>query len=282
MQKVNVHAFYRFGISIREATLLPMIKLPVLVTQILPDLEEKITFTPERVLETISIQCGAFLRETTECHLPESRKIAEQMHQLGIEHSRSLFDAQGDQRLREGIFRQLLFQLQALSFEFENALSHETNTINAFVTGDKLDKNIDVLAMRAHECYSADVIKHLPDQTVYDFKEAGKCLLFDCYTAMGYHIFRGVEGLMTKYYEVVAGKPYTGDRGWGQVEQALTAKRLNVPVRLLNSLANMRVYWRNEIAHPGFNIEPDEAMPLYNIAQVVVPMMTKEIDRLTP
>lgn len=281
MQKVNVYAFYRFGKRLKEAGSVSL--QPVLEQFEFNGQSPQIDATRMlAAMETIYAGCLVFLKDTEGCVLPKScAKIAE-IKELHIRYWKLIgnaIDANDDEE-RTALFTRWLRQANRLTDDFEEILKHEVDRINAFVTTQKGSHDTEILAERAEESYSAETRKYLSAHSIYDFKEAGKCLLFDCYTAMGYHIFRGTEALMLRYYEVLAGKVYSGAPGWGSVESALTAKKFSVPHDILITLSQMRVHLRNGIAHPDFIIEADEALPFYNIAQLIIPRIAKEIEKL--
>lgn len=281
MQKVNLYAFYNFGLRLREAVSIPW-------QPILEGYEQSGNFSlPEdfKVLgpmEVVYASCLGFIKKTEGYKLQKSRAKVKEIEELHIRYWGLIGKAYDDKNLQEvaGLYTRWMRQANRLVGEFQETLKHEITSINAFVTADKGDKDTDILAERAVEAFGPEVRKHLPATAIYDFNEAGKCYLFDCYTAVGYHILRGVEAVALKYLETAKGTPYTGDPGLGQYIGALTAKKLAVPVRVLQRLDELREFERNPIAHPEFIVEADEALSMYNLAQGVVPLITKEIEKI--
>lgn len=277
MQKVNLYAFYQFGTRLRQAVTMPL-------QPILEQFERNDDFpNPENLqvlgtMEVVYANCLAFAKHTEGYKLPKSRAKVKEIEAVHLQYWDLIGKAHAADLSDTALYTRWMRRTNRLVGEFEEILKHEITSINAFVTGDKGDKDTDVLAERASEGFPAEVRKHLPDTAIYDFNEAGKCYLFDCYTAMAYHILRAVEAVSRKYLEVVKGSPYTGTPGFGQYIGALGAKKLAVPIRILQRLDEMREYERNPIAHPEFVVEADDALSMYNLAYGVVPMMTKEIE----
>lgn len=280
---MNVYAFYRFGKRLKDVTsfaMQPMFEKHEWDKNFPFELD----FPVMPTMEAVYANCLYFLEKTEGFNLDKSRDKVSEIETLHLRYWKLIGAAYKTHDLSEvfTLFSRWLRQTNRLVDEFEETLKHEIDRINAFVTGDKGDKDIEILADRAHEGFSAEVRKHLPDTAIYDFKEAGKCYLFDCYTAMGYHILRGTEAVVLKYLETLTGSAWTGTPGWGQYVQKLEKKSLNVPKRIIQRLNEIREYERNPIAHPEFIVEPDEAMPLYNLAHGVIPMIVKEMQRLNP
>jgi hypothetical protein len=274
MQKVNVDAFYRFGARMKDAMsigLEPLLKNGMIEASWV-----------EKSLEAIYANCLIFLRKTEGYNLPKSREKAKEIEDLELRYWKHVAIAakEENEQERQELFKRFLPQCKRLLTEFESALRHEVSNINAFVIDEKGSYDIHKLIERAHEHFSEEVRKHLPDTAIYDFKEAGKCLAFDCPTAMAYHILRGTEAMVLAYFAVLNGSAYSGRPGWMNYINAL--RPLSAPSRILQRLDEIREYERNPIAHPEFVVEPDEAMPLYNLVHGVIPMMAKEMQRINP
>jgi hypothetical protein len=59
------------------------------------------------------------------------------------------------------------------------------------------------------------IIKLIPEAAV-DFDEAGRCWLFDTYTAVGFHLMRATDAVMRSYYRAAVGvEPKVKFRNWG-------------------------------------------------------------------
>ena len=281
MQKVNVYAFYNFGKRLVESVSISMrtIMEPHTMSGDYPEVDAT---TMLGSLEAVYANCLIFLEKTETCKLPKSRQKVREIEELELKYWNLIGNALHihDDAARHELYTRWLRRTSELVAEFDETLRHEIDRINAFVTTDKGSHDIEILAERAHEGFEADVRKYLPDTAIYDFKEAGKCYLFDLYTAMGYHILRGVEAVALKYLETAKGAPYTGDPGLGQYIGALRAKVLNVPPRIIQRLDELREFERNPIAHPEFIVGADDALSMYNCSQGIVPLMTKEISKI--
>lgn len=273
MRKVNVYAFYQFGSLMKQAMFKHLLR-PIIEEEQVP-----FGYSIEQILEDVAHTAQAFLERTEGYDVPESRKFANEIYESKLGCHQALQHCNSETE-RQFTFRNFLFECRRSVNEFENALRHEVLRINAFVVAEKGSYDLDKLVLRAQEHFPTDVLEHLPETAVYDFKEAGKCLAFDCYTAMGYHILRAVEALALKYLETLKNAPFTGAKGFGQYVGALGNKKLDVPVRILQRLDELREFERNPINHPDFIVKQAEALPFYGLAQNIVPMITVEIERI--
>lgn len=272
MQKVNVDAFYTFGASIRDAIMLPI--LPLL------DEADFSKFPVEHSLEKIYANCLIFLDQTEGYNLPKSRQFAEDIKKLELRYWKLVGEAveKNDYVERLELFKRFLRQCQRLVNDLESALRHEVSKINAVIVTKKGIYDTDDLIERAEERFPPEVRKYLPDTTIYDLKEAGKCLAFDCPTAMGYHILRATEAVIIKYYESLSGQTWSGSPGWFNYIKEL--KNLCAPVSITQRLDEMRMYERNPIAHPEFILDIKQALPLFDLASGVIPLMAEEIEKI--
>lgn len=276
MKKVNVFTFYRFGSQLKEILWTPYIPIPPLKVN---EPVELIHYPIDACIGKVHGLCSLFLLKTADVNLPTARENIEKLRDL-VAGCAEAVGKMSDQSEREREFRSCLHRCNFFLERFEEALKYDMSRINAVIIPRKGIYDSDDLMERADEHFSPEVRKHLPATAIHDFKEAGRCLIFNCYTAMGYHIVRGVEAVTLKYLETAKGAPYKGDPGLGQYIGALQARKLAIPTRILQRLDELRKYERNPIAHPDFVIEADEALPMYNLAHGVVPMMANEIERI--
>lgn len=120
----------------------------------------------------------------------------------------------------------------------------------------------------------------LPDQSAADIRQAGRCLAFDAPTACAFHICRGTEALMLRYYEVLARKAWAFPRrDWKNYIDQLVAN--NAPKSITNRLDEIRMTDRNAYAHPEINVTVEEAPVLFQLCIGVTFYMLQEIERLT-
>jgi len=124
------------------------------------------------------------------------------------------------------------------------------------------------------------IIKDFPEASS-DFDEAGRCWLFDTYTAAGFHLMRATESVIREYYKVITGvdlpKKY---RNWGAYIKNLK-KCPNASLNVIGFLDHMRENYRNPIAHPEHNLSADDAQILFGVCVGAIQMMAAEIKTIT-
>lgn len=263
MQRVNLPTFYKFGAAMGELRVVDSrdpVANPVL----------------RQIIFKSSIWLTFFLGATNEVALPNTRDAAQALRDLLGEYTAKETSALETGELLGDLFvRRLNEELDAFELIFER----ESRRVSIFAVKRKGIYDTEALIEKPEERFSEKVRAQLPAQTLYDFKEAGKCLAFDCPTAAGFHTLRGTEALIIRYYEVLAGHAWNlSQRDWGIYIREL--KTLNAPDAITQRLDEIRRFERNPILHPENNVEPDKALPLFEMVGGVVVLMIEEIEKL--
>lgn len=169
-------------------------------------------------------------------------------------------------------------QCQVLADALLSEFERESDRVSVFgITKQGIYDTIDLLES-AENKFPANLLKIMPMAVIDDLKEAGKCLAFDRPTACAFHVCRATEGLMLKYYEVLASKPWNfKTRGWQNYVDQLA--KLKAPKQITNRLNEIRSD-RNSYAHPDVTVPIDEMLPVYDLCTGVMFYMAKEIETL--
>lgn len=135
---------------------------------------------------------------------------------------------------------------------------------------DRLQQNIDQL-------FGSNVFENLSENAKKDFVEAGQSLAFERYTASAFHILRGTEAELRKYYfaKVKRGRikpPFL----WGKIVKDFETKN-RAPKGLLAVLDSIREDFRNPTAHPEKFYGEDEVQNLFTHCIDVVNRIYKEL-----
>jgi len=118
----------------------------------------------------------------------------------------------------------------------------------------------------------------LPAIVLNDLRQGGRCLAFETPTGAGFHLLRGVEGLIKAYYEKLAGMPWPYiKRDWWTYTDEI--KKLGAPARLTDALTQLRTNYRNPLMHPQDNLDQEEALGLFG---VVLSLMTLVLQEMVP
>lgn len=161
---------------------------------------------------------------------------------------------------------------------FEAVFCSEMPKKGIFYVTAKRAYSTELLLNSAEKVLDGKDLDYLVEETKYDIRGAGSCLLFDQFTASGFHAARAIEGIARRYYELVTGQRATEDGTehgrplnlWGLIAQL--TRRLNTitPKPELGSLIislldGMRIIYRNPIMHPEVELKETDAARLFNL-----------------
>jgi hypothetical protein len=168
-----------------------------------------------------------------------------------------------------------VFSIRTAAQKFETILSAELSNSDTYWISPKGTHKTSVLLQSAHLELPASILQDIPEAAA-DFDEAGKCLLFDNSTAVGFHLIRATEAVIRKYYEAVAGKPPAKKfRNWGAYIKALN--KCGADQKVTEYLDHIRKHYRNPILHPEVNLTPEDAQVLFGVCISAIVMMIAEV-----
>jgi hypothetical protein len=122
----------------------------------------------------------------------------------------------------------------------------------------------------------ATVLKVVPEEALKELDEAGRCLLFDNATAVGFHLFRATETVIREYYRMIVGSvPAKKSRNWGSYIHGLKVK--NASAKVVGYLDHIREQYRNPVLHPEVTLTSEEAQILFGVCISAVSMMALEM-----
>src|SRR5690606_18328994 len=97
--------------------------------------------------------------------------------------------------------------------------------------------------------FSDDIKKHMSERSVEDIKAAGRCLAFELYTAVGFHLMRAIEDTMRAYYKFLTGESKElSNRNWANYIRKI--QEAGGDEKVLGVLDQIRDMHRNPISHP--------------------------------
>lgn len=264
MKQTDLHIFYRLGAGLQD--------IRKLLVGASSDQVMRWLFIPEKWLE-------AFLRETeTEndsIPLVDSRKAAKKLFDKvrGI-----LLPIYNRSRSDSSLSPDEYALLHAYLEEFESEFERECRQLDVFTVTQKGLLNPRLLIEKAEKQFPENLIKVMPQQTIEDLRQSGRCLAFEAPTACAFHACRGTEALMLRYYEVLAGKKWSlKEKNWGAYNRELI--KLGAPKSITNRLDELRKD-RNSYAHPNETVAPEDAPIVFTLCHTVMLLMAKEIEKL--
>ena len=119
-----------------------------------------------------------------------------------------------------------------------------------------------------HKILGAGVFDSLTPIAQEDFRQAGRCIAFECPTAAAFHILRCTEECIRVLHKAYFPKIKIEKQAWGELVKNLTSKpRAPKPdLTLLAHLDHLRERFRNPTDHPDKTYEIEEAEGLLHVA----------------
>jgi hypothetical protein len=182
--------------------------------------------------------------------------------------------------VEDPIIGYIAYSIRDAAKEFETVLAAELYAMDTyFVSQIGSYKTCDLIE-KAHISFPETVQGKLSEQAKLDFDQAGKCIAFGVSTAAAFHLVRGTESVIRKYYETVTGKPPKPQmRNWGAYQKILEDK--GAEKKITDLIEHVRVAYRNPVLHPEENFSPEQTLVLFGVCISAVTLMIAEIDRLT-
>lgn len=164
---------------------------------------------------------------------------------------------------------------------FKTVLEAEFQIAATYLVTPRRGYDIATLIENAEIIFPDELMRKVPD-TLFDLREAGKCIAFDLGTAAGFHLLRAFETVIRAYWNVVMeGAPLPTVRNLGiyisEMEKAHRGDR-----KVLASLRQIKDHHRNELMHPEEKLDLDQAIALMGITQSAIVSMLREIPEPAP
>lgn len=156
----------------------------------------------------------------------------------------------------------------------ETVLGAELQTSDTYLLDQKRAYSTPDLIERAEVVFSADTLAILPAVAVEDVKQAGKAIVFELPTAVGFHITRAAESVIRVYYKLVVGSD-PDQRNWGYYVGQL--EKTNADKRIVTTIDQVRALQRNPLMHPEVVLTEDEAITLFGMAQGLIVALAGDI-----
>ncbi len=159
---------------------------------------------------------------------------------------------------------------------FENVLTAEMNVNNAYWVTKKRGFDTSDLINRAEVCWSPELPSKVPE-SLYDIRQAGRCIAFELSTAAGFHTMRATELVFRHYWDAVTkSAPRPGLGNMGDYVVALEQQKKGDP-KTVATMRQIKELHRNELMHPEAVLDMNMAIELWGIAQSAVTAMLREI-----
>jgi len=174
---------------------------------------------------------------------------------------------------------------------FRALLNSELGKIHTAVFEERGGYSVATLWHNPLKAIDPNVVPFLSDFVKTNIEEAGKCLIVDRFTAVGFHAMRSLECVARRYYELITGNspPYKNKKGdeyfkmLGKIAQELidkqdSLKKGNISTGNLSIIAPIikalcKIY-RDPLSHPEIlKLDDSEARTTFSQAIHVISMM---------
>lgn len=240
MQKVNGYSFYQIGMVIHPLTELkgPM-KLNVVMLDILAAKEWLRSLSNDYLVPlVVSKSAINILFWTLNKILPD-----------GSDWSNIDFGVEMDPYSVSNIRQQ--------AKDFETVFAAELNSISTYFVSQKLAYDTRALIESGEHVFPENVRKEIPQETINDIKQAGRCIAFDIPTAAAFHIIRATENVILQYLNKLTGKSVKPRmRNWGAYIKAL--RGCGADTRVTEFLDHIREHYRNPVLHPELMLDSQQ------------------------
>jgi hypothetical protein len=105
----------------------------------------------------------------------------------------------------DGAFQREKHNIWMKAFDVERLLNAELSIQPTYMVFPKRAYDIEALISDGTQLFSEDCRRNFSNEEKYNLNEATKCLAFEVPTGAAFHIFRAVESVIRRYYEVVIG-----------------------------------------------------------------------------
>ena len=176
------------------------------------------------------------------------------------------------------IWRWQLAEIRESAKEFETVLRNECLIMDTYFVSKKGTHSTKDLVENAHHQIPEQIRKTIPEQTKMDFDQAGKCMAFDVPTAAAFHLLRGTEAVIRKYYESIVPGPKQAPlkmRNWGTYIRLLSNH--NADKGVLALLTHLKDAYRNPVLHPEENFTDERVQVLFGVCVSAVVSIEMEI-----
>ena len=165
----------------------------------------------------------------------------------------------------------------------DKTLDAELNILTAYYIQNNKRVATDLLENKIEKLFSEDVFDNLPEIAVHDFQEAGKCLLFNRFTACAFHTLRGTEDTLKFYYQLLLDCIPKENQTWfnfhEEIEKAISSKVIEPrpSEELMINLNSLRKFYRNKTQHPQMIYNSDDVQDLMFLCIKTVNEMVKDL-----
>jgi hypothetical protein len=211
-------------------------------------------------------------------HLHVSWRAAEMQLGEPIQKMRKL---EVDQKGKIKLTKELAKEISEGANRLRETIEAESLDFQAYVVTDKRYP-VKSLLDDPQNLMTPGVYNSISTMAQVDFVQACRAIAFELPTAAAFHLLRGTEEVLRKYYCEIVKQKRVSPLLWGPMVAGLRKRKTNAPpAELLNNLDNLRVGFRNPTQHPDKIYDIHEAQDLLSLCIDVINRMVKHQGDLT-
>jgi hypothetical protein len=200
-----------------------------------------------------------------------------------IENLNKMCTPERMQQLNFSIPEAEIYLLNGLLFSFQAVFLSEASSLNIFYVTPKRAYDMSRLITQGEHILSQACLNSLgqsKSMVISDIREATKCLAFDIPTAVGFHIYRAIEAIITQdYFPVlnIQSSDWDRNKNLGNYISLLESKGVDVKVTTI--LRHLKDHYRNPISHPEEFWGIENAESAFMLATSVISVLLQDIQK---
>ncbi|HEV3393479.1 MAG TPA: hypothetical protein VG103_08235 [Chthoniobacterales bacterium] len=160
-------------------------------------------------------------------------------------------------------------RLRHLASQFETTLAADLRDLEIYFVSPVGIFSTTSLLSKPEDMFF-DKVKDLPEDTLREIQEGGKCLAFALATASAFHFLRALESIIRKYYDVLSSGAPRPTRGSMGVYLDKLLELPDVDKDLESVLRQIKKLHRDPISHPEVTLTVPEAVSLLGLIQSAI------------
>lgn len=165
-------------------------------------------------------------------------------------------------------------QIGAAIFQLWTVLAVDLAKFDLYWITPKLGYSTPTLMEDATIIFPESIKAALPAPIKYEIQQAANCLLYEAYSAVGFHVLRAVELVVLNYFTIPKWK--RGDaNNW--VGYAKVLRKHKVHRKIVAMIERLATLHRNELMHAEAVLLVEEAAMLFAMMQEVLPIMIADV-----
>jgi hypothetical protein len=161
------------------------------------------------------------------------------------------------------------YMLESAANEFKMIFMSELTSVPSFLVSEKDNFDVNKLIEQGIGLFPRNLHSKVPE-ALEDAMEAGRALAFELPTGCGFHLFRVVEAVVRRYWDIASGglsRPSLATLG----NMAAEMEKQNFgEIKIVESIKQLTKLHRNPLIHPEVILSVEEAIGIAGMSRSVV------------